>query len=110
MFSSWLIYTVLVFVIVYLLIMLNYHKALYKKEQNSSMLIRESLSDAEILVRKYRVQLQRTIGNIDILTDELDKIKDDIKVLRTKNSQYKHENELLTSQIKELEDKIDALI
>ena len=110
MLSSWLIYTLLIFVIVYLLIMLNYNKALYKKEQKSNLLIKDSLLDAEVLIRKYRVQLQRSIGNIDILTDELDKLKDDIKVLRTRNSQYKHENEQLVKKIKELEGKIDALI
>ena len=110
MLSSWLIYTLLIFVIVYLLIMLNYNKALYKKEQKSNLVIKDSLLDAEVLIRKYRVQLQRSIGNIDILTDELDKLKDDIKVLRTRNSQYKHENEQLVKKIKELEGKIDALI
>ncbi len=110
MFSSWLIYTLLIFAIFYLLIMLNYNKALYKKEQKSNLAIKESLKDAEVLVRKYRVQLQRAIGNIDILTDELDKLKDDIKILRTRNSQYRHENEQLLKKIKELEDKIDALI
>ncbi len=110
MLSSWLIYTLLIFVIVYLLIMLNYNKALYKKEQKSNLVIKDSLLDAEVLIRKYRVQLQRSIGNIDILTDELDKLKDDIKVLRTRNSQYRHENEQLLKKIKELEGKIDALI
>ena len=110
MLSSWLIYTLLIFVIVYLLIMLNYNKALYKKEQKSNLVIKDTLLDAEVLIRKYRVQLQRSIGNIDILTDELDKLKDDIKVLRTRNSQYRHENEQLLKKIKELEGKIDALI
>lgn len=69
-----------------------------------------NIDDLKLMIRKYRVQLQRAIGNIDILTEELNKVRNDIKTLRARNSQNKLENDQLTEKIKELEDRIEALI
>ncbi len=110
MFSEWLIYTVLIFIIIYLLIMLNYNKALYKREMTANKIKKGNIDDLKLMIRKYRVQLQRAIGNIDILTEELNKVRNDIKTLRARNSQNKLENDQLTEKIKELEDRIEALI
>ncbi len=71
---------------------------------------KNTLNDAEIVVRKYQVQLQRALGNIDILSDELAKVKNDIKSLRQRNSQARIENDKLRSKIKELQGKIEALL
>ncbi len=110
MFGEWLFYTILIFVIIYLLIMLNYNKALYKREEKSNKIKKINIDDSKLMIRKYRVQLQRAIGNIDILTQELNKVRNDIKTLRARNSQNKLENDQLVKKIKELEDKIEALI
>ncbi len=71
---------------------------------------KNTLSDAEIVVRKYQVQLQRALGNIDILSDELTKVKNDIKSLRQRNAQARIENDKLRDKIKELQGKIEALL
>ena len=110
MFFDWIGYTVLIFIIVYLLVMLNYNKALYKRETTANKIKKGNIDDSKLMIRKYRVQLQRSIGNIDILTEELNKVRNDIKTLRARNSQGKLENNQLTKKIKELEDRIDALI
>ncbi len=110
MFGEWLFYTILIFVIIYLLIMLNYNKALYKREEKSNKIKKSNIDDSKLMIRKYRVQLQRAIGNIDILTEELNKVRNDIKTLRARNSQNKLENDQLVKKIKELEDRIEALI
>jgi len=110
MFSEWLIYTVIISTVIYIYVKLNYNKALLIKEKRSNLAIKENLEDAELLIRKYQTQLQRSIGNIDLLTKELNKIKTDIKSLRTRNSQYRLENDQLNKKIKELEDKIEALL
>ncbi len=110
MFGEWLFYTILIFVIIYLLIMLNYNKALYKREEKSNKIKKINIDDSKLMIRKYRVQLQRAIGNIDILTEELNKVRNDIKTLRARNSQNKLENDQLVKKIKELEDRIEALI
>jgi len=71
---------------------------------------KNTLNDAEIVVRKYQVQLQRALGNIDILSDELTKVKNDIKSLRQRNAQARIENDKLRDKIKELQSKIEALL
>jgi len=110
MFFSWISYTVLIFVIIYLLINLNYTKSLLAKEKKLNNKQKEALKEEQLLIRKYQTQLQRSIGNIDILTEELNKVRNDIKSLRAKNSQTKLENEQLQKRIRDLEDRIDALI
>ncbi len=110
MLADWLIYTIFIFVILYLTIMLFYTKALYEKEKKSSAIKQQNIKDAQLLIRKYRVQLQRAIGDIDILTEELNKVRNDIKTLRARNSQQRLENDQLTQKIKELEERIEALI
>ena len=110
MLSDWLLYTLFVFAIVYLLIMLNYYKTLYKREQGLNQIKKSNIDESKLMIRKYRIQLQRAIGNIDILTEELDKAKNDIKTLRARNSQQKLENDQLQEKIKELEERIEALI
>ncbi len=71
---------------------------------------KDTLSDAEIVVRKYQVQLQRALGNIDILSEELTKVKNDIKSLRQRNAQTRIENDQLRDKINELQSKIEALL
>jgi len=110
MFGEWIIYTALIFTIIYLVIMLNYNKSLYKREQNTSAIKKVNIDDSKLMIRKYRVQLQRAIGNIDILTEELNKVRNAIKTLRARNSQNKLENDHLMQKIKELEERIEALI
>ncbi len=110
MFINWFITTILIFIIIYLLIMLNYNKTLYKRERSANKIKKGSIDDSKLMIRKYRVQLQRSIGNIDILTEELNKVRNDIKTLRARNSQSRLENDQLTQKIKGLEERIDALI
>ncbi|MFK5881136.1 MAG: hypothetical protein QM482_02890 [Sulfurospirillum sp.] len=108
--TDWLLTTILLSLSIYLLVMVFYYRTLLRKEKSGSIIIKETLGDAEIVIRKYQVQLQRSLGNIDILSDELNKIKNDLKSLRTRNSQYRMENEKLRQHIKELEGKIEALL
>ncbi|MCW1360594.1 hypothetical protein [Campylobacter sp. US33a] len=110
MFSNWLILTVLICISIYLIVMLFYYKTLLHKEKISKDSIKNNLDDTEIVIRKLQVQLQRSLGNIDILTEELNKIKSDLTSLRTRNSQYRLENDKLRQRIKELEAKIEALL
>lgn len=110
MFTDWLSMTLLISVCIYLIVMVFYNKTLLKKEKTSNQVIKKTLGDAEVIIRKYQVQLQRSLGNIDILSEELNKNKNDIKTLRGRNSQYRLENDRLRSRIRELEGKIEALL
>ena len=108
--TDWLLTTILLSFSTYLLVMVFYYRTLLNKEKKSNIIIKETLGDAEVVIRKYQIQLQRSLGNIDILSDELNKIKNDLKSLRTRNSQYRMENEKLRQHIKDLESKIEALL
>ncbi len=110
MLVDWLFYTFLICFSIYLVVMVFYYKTLLRKERSMRDFMKNNLDDTEIVIRKLQVQLQRSLGNIDILTDELNKIKSDVTSLRTRNSQYHIENDKLRLRIKELEGKIEALL
>ncbi|EGN1057807.1 hypothetical protein IR428_001318 [Campylobacter coli] len=110
MFANWFILTALICATIYLVVMLFYYKTLLNKEKTSKDFIKNNLDDTEIVIRKLQIQLQRSLGNINILTEELNKIKADLTSLRTRNSQYRLENDKLRQRIKELEAKIEALL
>ncbi|NDJ28012.1 hypothetical protein DMB95_07735 [Campylobacter sp. MIT 12-8780] len=110
MLLDWLVLTLLICLCLYLTVMLLYYKTLLSKEKISKDFIKNNLDDTEIVIRKLQIQLQRSLGNIDILTEELNKIKSDLTSLRTRNSQYRLENDKLRQRIKELEAKIEALL
>lgn len=110
MMTDWIVTTALASMSVYLVVMVFYFKTLLRKEKLSSVIVKETLGDAEVVIRKYQIQLQRSLGNIDILSDELKKIKNDVKSIRSRNSQYRMESDKLRQRIKELEGKIEALL
>ena len=110
MILEWIVSTLLFSACIYLLVMVFYFKTLLRKEKRSNIVVKHTLSVAEVVLRKYQVQLQRSLGNIDILSDELKKVKNDLKSLRTRNSQYRMEGDKLRQHIKELEGKIEALL
>lgn len=84
MFANWFILTALICATIYLVVMLFYYKTLLNKEKTSKDFIKNNLDDTEIVIRKLQIQLQRSLGNIDILTEELNKIKADLTSLRTR--------------------------
>ena len=110
MIGEWLFFTALICVCIYLVVMVFYFKALLKKERTTKDFMKNNLQDTEIVIRKLQIQLQRSLGNIDILTEELNKTKNDVTSLRTRNSQYRLENDKLRQRIRELEGKIEALL
>ena len=66
---EWVVTTVLFSACMYLLIMVFYFKTLLRKEKRSNIVVKQTLNDAEVVIRKYQVQLQRSLGNIDISSD-----------------------------------------
>jgi len=107
---NWLGLTVMILGGMFLLVMMYYYKSLAEKEKKSSSYIRATLEEAENIIRKYQIQVQRTFGDVDMLNEELLKLRNDIKSIRARNTQYRVENERLKTRIKELEGKIEALI
>ncbi len=110
MFFEWSIVTVSLVLVVVLLIKMFYFQNLTIKEQKNNDVMKLTLKEAEVLIRKYQIQLQRALGNIDILNDQMNKLRREIKTVKQRNSQYRIENEKLRSRIKDLESRIEALL
>ena len=110
MFWEWSLLTVLSIVSIWLFVKMFYFKSITNKEQRSNDLMKLTLQEAEILIRKYQIQLQRALGNVDILTEELSKLRNELKVLKTRNSKHRQEVDRLNAKIKALEGRIDALL
>ncbi|WP_435817207.1 hypothetical protein [Helicobacter rodentium] len=87
-----------------------FYKSIAQKEEKNSAVMKLTLQEAEILIRKHQLQLQRALGNIDILTDEITSLRNEVKALKQRNSQYRVESEKYKSKIKDLEQKIEALL
>ncbi|MCF6201933.1 MAG: hypothetical protein L3J42_07420 [Hydrogenimonas sp.] len=110
MFLEWSIVTVSLVLVVILLIKMFYFQNLTIKEQKNNDVMKLTLKEAEVLIRKYQIQLQRALGNIDILNDQMNKLRREIKTVKQRNSQYRIENEKLRNRIKDLESRIEALL
>lgn len=110
MFFDWLYLSVVITVIGLLFFKVFYYKNLFEREQKSTVVLKMTLKEAEMLIKKYQIQLQRSIGNIDILNEEMSKLRNDVKSFKARNSSYRMENERTRNKIKELESKIEALL
>ncbi|WP_456452454.1 hypothetical protein [Hydrogenimonas sp.] len=110
MLFEWSLVTFSLLLVIFVVVKMFYFKNLTIKEQRNNDVMKLTLKEAEVLIRKYQIQLQRALGNIDILNEQMNKLRREIKALKQRNSQYRIENEKLKSRIKDLESRIEALI
>lgn len=110
LFGQWFFITGFIIFVLYMVIRTFYYRSIAQREEKNSANMKLTLQDAEILIRKHQVQLQRALGDIDILTQELTALKSDIRSLKQRNSQYKIETDRYKARIKELEQKIESLL
>jgi len=110
MFWEWSLLTILSVLSIFLFVKMYYFKSITNREQRSNDLMKLTLQEAEILIRKYQIQLQRALGNVDILSEELTKLRNELKVLKNRNTKHRKETDRLNGKIKALESRIDALL
>jgi len=110
MFFDWIFLTVIILVMGFLFFKVFYFKSLYENEKKNNTVLKSTLKEAEVLIKKYQIQLQRSLGNIDILNEEMSNLRNDVKTFKARNSQYRLENERIRNKIKDLESKIEALL
>ncbi len=110
MFLEWSLLTFLSILSVFLFVKMYYFKSITNREQRSNDLMKLTLKEAEILIRKYQIQLQRALGNVDILSQELTKLRNELKVLKSRNTKHRQETDRLNAKIKALEGRVDALL
>ena len=106
----WVFITGLTLFVLYMIVRTFFYKSIAQKEEKNSASMKLTLQEAEILIQKHQLQLQRALGNIDILTNEMSALKNEIKILKQRNSQYRIETDKYKSRIKDLEQKIEALL
>ena len=109
-FAQWLFLTAFILFVLFMIVKTFFYKSVAQKEEKNSAVMKLTLQEAEILIRKHQLQLQRALGNIDILTDEITALRNEVKPLKQRNSQYRVETEKYKSKIKDLEQKIEALL
>ncbi len=110
MFWEWSLLTILSILSIFLFVKMFYFKSITNKERRGNDLMKLTLQEAEILIRKYQIQLQRALGNVDILSEELNKLRNELKILKSRNTKHRQETDRLTNKIKALESRIDALL
>ena len=109
-FAQWLFLNAFILFILFMVVKTFFYKSVAQKEEKNSAVMKLTLQEAEILIRKHQLQLQRALGNIDILKDEITALRNEVKTLKQRNSQYRVETEKYKSKIKDLEQKIEALL
>ena len=109
-FAQWLFLTAFILFVLFMIVKTFFYKSVAQKEEKNSAVMKLTLQEAEILIRKHQLQRQRALGNIDILTDEITALRNEVKTLKQRNSQYRVETEKYKSKIKDLEQKIEALL
>jgi peptidoglycan hydrolase CwlO-like protein len=107
---NWIFLSLVILLTLFLTFKMYYYKHLWEKVNENEKILEENLDEAELLIRKYQIQLQRALGNLSLLEDEINKLKNDLKAVKNRNAQYRIENEQLKKKIKELENKIEALL
>ncbi|RDU56693.1 hypothetical protein [Helicobacter sp. MIT 99-5507] len=108
--THWFILSAFILFVLFMVVKTFFYKNIAQREEKTSASIKLTLHEAEILIRKHQLQLQRALGNIDILTEEMNTMKNEIKVLKQRNSQYKIESDKYKTKIRDLEQKIEALL
>ena len=108
--TQWFLLTIFILFALFMVGKMFFYQNIAKKEEKTSASIKLTLHEAEILIRKHQLQLQRALGNIDILSAEMNAMKNEIKALKQRNSQYKVESDKYRMRIKDLEQKIEALL
>ena len=108
--AKWFFLTGFILFVLYMLVRTFFYRSVAQKEERNSAAMKLTLNEAEIHIRKHQLQLQRALGNIDILTQEMNALKNEVKVLKSRNSQYRIETDKYKARIKDLEQKIEALL
>ncbi|MCE3036856.1 hypothetical protein LW135_03300 [Helicobacter sp. faydin-H20] len=106
----WFLITIFIIFVLFVVIRAIFYKSIAEKEERNSASMKLTLQEAEILIQKHQLQLQRALGNIDLLTQELNNLKNELKTVKQRNAQYRMDTDKYKTRIKDLEQKIEALL
>jgi predicted nuclease with TOPRIM domain len=106
---EWSLLTIATVVAIFLYLQVLFYKNLVDQDQKGMRVMRKTLREAETLIRKYQVQLQRSIGNVELVTGEMVSVKNDLKGVRQSHSALKFEKKKLEDEVVALKNRIEAL-
>ncbi|HIC09749.1 MAG TPA: hypothetical protein EYO61_00100 [Campylobacterales bacterium] len=109
MFLEWSLITILSILSLFLFLQVLFYKNLVEREEKGIKAMKMTLREAETLIRKYQVQLQRSLGNVDLMTSEMMSIKNDLKGVKQSHATLKFEKKRLEEELIALQNKIEAL-
>ena len=102
MLIEWILATSLASICIYLFVVVFYYKKLLQKAKTNSEVTKSTLSDAEIVINKYKTQLQKSLESIDKLNDKIKKINKDLASMKTKSSQFRSQRDKLKKELEEV--------
>lgn len=108
--TNTIIYTLVVIIVLYTLLRAFFYKSMLQKEQKDLDVLKLTLQEAEILIKKQQLQLNRSDAHMEVLTSELNNLKNDLKSTKSKNTQLRLEIDRHKTRIKDLEQKLEALL
>lgn len=108
--SAWIFYTITILVVIYALIRAFFYKTLSQKISKELAVLKLTLKEAEALIKKQQVQLNRGEGHIEALMGELNALKTDLKNTKAKNTKFRFELDKNRHRIKSLEQKLESLL
>ncbi|EJF07401.1 hypothetical protein ThvES_00004840 [Thiovulum sp. ES] len=109
MFWEWSLLTIVSVIAVFLYLQVLFYKNLVDQDQKGMQIMRKTLREAETLIRKYQVQLQRSIGNVELVTTEMLSVKTDLKGVKQSHSILKFDKKKLEDEVLALKNRIEAL-
>lgn len=107
---KWFAGTIFVLFVLYMVAKTMFYQTIAQQEKKNAAAMRLTLQESEILIQKHQLQLQRALGNTDILTQEVNDLRNEIKALKQRNAQYRVEVDKLRAREKDLQQKIEALL
>ncbi len=109
MLLKWLLISLNIVFILYLMVLVFYYRNINNREQSKTNTMQYTLEEAELIIRKYQLQLHKAIGNVDMLNEELDNAKIESQALKGRYNNIRKESDENKVKIMKLESKIDAL-
>jgi len=108
MFFEWSMLTIMSITALFFFLQVLFYKNVVENEEESIIIMKTTLREAETLIRKYQVQLQRSIGNVDLMTAEMISLKGDLKGMKQSHTNLKLERKRLEDETRSLQNKLDA--
>jgi hypothetical protein len=102
--------TLIIVLFSYLIIALVHYRSLIITERNNVISLQIAIEEAEILIKKYQIQLQKNIGIVNSYEKDIEYVKTELKNNKERLAVTKRENGLQKATIIKLESKLESIV